>query len=56
MEGEEWEMISDDAKDLISKLIVKDPIKRLLPDEVFEHKWIFGTIDNQDDPQKRKSI
>eukprot|EP01060_Flectonema_neradi_P005672 TRINITY_DN137_c5_g1_i1.p1 TRINITY_DN137_c5_g1~~TRINITY_DN137_c5_g1_i1.p1 ORF type:complete len:398 (+),score=72.82 TRINITY_DN137_c5_g1_i1:60-1196(+) len=32
--------ISDDAKDFISKIIVKDPTKRLSGDDVMSHPWM----------------
>ena len=39
----EWREISLDAKDLISKLLVKDPRKRLSAEQALEHPWIkFG--------------
>ena len=34
-----WEDISDEAKDLIKKLLVLDLSKRLTGDEVLEHPW-----------------
>jgi hypothetical protein len=36
----EWESISSDAKDLIRRLIVKDPAKRLSSREMVEHRWL----------------
>jgi calcium-dependent protein kinase len=38
MDGEEWENISKEAKDLIKKLIAK-PEKRFTAQEALEHKW-----------------
>lgn len=37
-DGEEWDEISNEAKDLIKKLITK-PEKRLTAEEALEHKW-----------------
>jgi len=37
-DGEEWDNISKEAKDLIKKLICK-PEKRLTALEALEHKW-----------------
>ena len=37
-DGEEWDEISKEAKDLIKKLITK-PEKRLTAQEALEHKW-----------------
>lgn len=39
-ESPEWENISDDAKDLIKKLLEKDPDKRLKAKDAFLHPWI----------------
>jgi len=36
----EWRDISFEAKDLISKLLVKDPRKRLSAEQVLEHPWV----------------
>ena len=36
---EEWGNISDEAKDLISKLLVKDPKKRIKIDIALNHPW-----------------
>lgn len=38
-DGEEWEEISKEAKDLIKKMICK-PERRLTAQEVLEHKWV----------------
>lgn len=38
-DGEEWDDISNDAKDLIKKLICK-PEKRLTAEQVLKHKWV----------------
>lgn len=37
---EYWKNISDDAKDLITKLIVVDPYKRLNPTEALQHPYL----------------
>ena len=38
-DGEEWEDVSDDAKNLIQKLICK-PERRLTAQEALQHHWI----------------
>lgn len=38
--GKEFEQVSAAAKDLISKLLVRDPKKRLTADKVLEHEFI----------------
>lgn len=37
----EWSKVSEDAKDLISHLLVKDPRKRYSAEEVLQHPWIL---------------
>jgi len=43
---EDWEEISEEAKDLIQKLLVVDPLHRLTAREALRHDWIVG--DNDD--------
>ena len=38
-DGEEWDDVSEEAKDLIKKLISK-PERRLSAQEALSHKWI----------------
>lgn len=40
-EGEEWSNVSEAAKDLIRKLIVVDPKKRLVPSAALKHDWLY---------------
>lgn len=35
-----WEGISDDAKDLVAKLLTVDSAKRLTADEALQHPWV----------------
>lgn len=42
---EEWGQVSDQAKDLISKLLVKDVDKRLTIEQAMEHPWITTNMD-----------
>lgn len=35
-----WDNVSPDAKDLISKLLVKDPALRLTADQMLQHPWV----------------
>uniref|UniRef100_A0A674DR99 Calcium/calmodulin-dependent protein kinase type IV n=1 Tax=Salmo trutta TaxID=8032 RepID=A0A674DR99_SALTR len=37
-----WDEVSLNAKDLVSKLIVQDPHKRLMVKEALEHPWVLG--------------
>ena len=41
-----WKDISDDAKDLIKQLLVKDYNKRLSADQALNHKWIKNMKEN----------
>merc|ERR1712137_1439930 len=34
-----WAKVSDDAKDLIAKLLVKDPEKRITLEGALKHRW-----------------
>jgi calcium-dependent protein kinase len=45
-DGEEWDDISKEAKDLIKKLICK-PEKRLTAQEALEHKWFKKQLKDQ---------
>lgn len=38
--AEEWSKISDDAKNLIRKMLTKDPTKRISASEAFNDPWI----------------
>ena len=46
-DGEEWNEISKEAKDLIKKLICK-PEKRLTAQEALEHKWFKKVLKEED--------
>ncbi|KAM3875682.1 calcium/calmodulin-dependent protein kinase type IV [Diretmus argenteus] len=37
-----WDEVSLNAKDLVSKLIVQDPHKRLTVQEALQHPWVLG--------------
>ena len=37
-----WKDISNEAKDLIARMLVVDPEKRITPDEIRKHPWITG--------------
>ena len=38
--SEEWSGISEDAKDLIRHLLVRDPHERYQASEVLQHPWV----------------
>lgn len=41
-----WRKISDDWKDLITKMLIGDPMKRITVDQALGHKW-FDKFDNE---------
>ena len=40
MRRKQWDHISDNAKDLVKKMLTLDPNKRITVDEALEHPWI----------------
>jgi serine/threonine protein kinase len=36
----DWEQVSSGAKDLISKMLEKDPVKRISAEAALQHEWI----------------
>ena len=43
--GDNWQNVSDEAKDFVSKLITVDENKRLSASEALEHPWIRARAD-----------
>lgn len=41
MDDEEWETISDQAIDLVHKLLEYDPSKRISASQALQHDWIL---------------
>lgn len=39
LDGEEWKYISEEGKDLVRRMLMYDPSKRLSAKEVLEHRW-----------------
>ena len=39
---EDWDFISDEAKDFISRLLVKDPTERMTSEQARNHPWIIS--------------
>ena len=46
---QEWEWISDSAKDLVRKMLTKDPKRRLSAKEALEHPWVQGKSGSVED-------
>lgn len=44
-----WDAVSDEAKDLIDKLLVVNPADRFTCKDVLKHGWITGEVDNSRD-------
>lgn len=42
-DDESFDPISQEAKDFIAKLLVKDPSRRLKPNQCLDHKWLAKT-------------
>jgi len=38
-----WQTVSEDCKDLVSKMLVKEPSKRLTAEQVLAHPWFSET-------------
>ena len=54
-DGEEWDDISNDAKDLIKKLICK-PERRLTAEEALKHKWVRNLTKKAVDTNQLKKL
>jgi serine/threonine protein kinase len=46
LSGEEWDFISDEAKDLIKRMLETDPLKRITAKEVLQHPWLVNIDDD----------
>jgi len=44
-----WDDVSENAKDLVRKLLVLDPAKRLSPEAALKHVWVAGVANNKQD-------
>lgn len=49
MSGPEWESISDEAKDLVSRMLCYDPSNRITAQEILLHPWITMAMDEGKD-------
>ena len=47
MEGEEWDQVSDDAKDLIKKTICFDSRNRINAEQALKHQWFQSFYNNK---------
>jgi calcium/calmodulin-dependent protein kinase I len=44
-DGEEWDEISDGAKDLVKQLLILDPAKRITATDAVRHEWLQASRD-----------
>jgi serine/threonine protein kinase len=57
----DWENVSEEARDLVKKLLVIDQSQRIKVEEIINHPWMLGNADNnhlttvQDNIKKFKS-
>jgi serine/threonine protein kinase len=42
----DWSSVSENAKNLIKKMLEKDPTKRITIDEIYNHPWIRDDVPN----------
>jgi len=42
-----WSSVSDEAKDLVRKMLIVDPAKRWSASECLKHPWITGEAHNE---------
>lgn len=60
MDGPEWSEVSDDAKDLVGKMLIYDFKKRFTARQCLEHRWIkvAGKVDSSrlNQPVGRRSL
>ena len=49
--GSEWKNISNDAKDLIKKMLTYDPAQRITADASLSHPWIVKKVSEPVDPK-----
>lgn len=40
MDSESWDDISEEAKDLLTKMLVVDPEERITVREILKHPWL----------------
>lgn len=42
-----WDVVSDPAKDLVSKILVVDPKKRMTAKDILAHPWVEGKVSSK---------
>jgi len=51
LSGAEWKNISNEAKDLIKKMLIYDPNQRITAEAALNHPWIKKKVNEQSDPK-----
>ena len=54
--AEHWDAISDDAKDLVRKMLSLDPTRRIKCDDILQHPWIAANHMTQNLPETIKRL
>jgi serine/threonine protein kinase len=49
IDGPDWEDVSEDAKDLVKKMLIVDPNSRITTEEILAHPWLQIEIDEVED-------
>jgi len=53
-DGEEWDYISKDAKNLINAMLVIDPTKRINAEQILSHPWFLSEMNESSSSQIQK--
>ncbi|KAL8141502.1 hypothetical protein V2J09_014534 [Rumex salicifolius] len=51
-----WDRVSESAKELIRKMLCKDPLKRITAQEVLDHLWMVEHSPNDDDESYKRQV
>lgn len=51
LSGPDWKNISNDAKDLIKKMLTYDPTSRITAEQALNHSWIVRKVNEPVDPK-----
>ena len=54
--GGEWENISSECKDLVSKMLLVDPTQRITLGNALKHKWLISTRDPKPPQQVSRAV
>lgn len=49
----EWDHVSQDAKDVVRRMLEVDPMKRITPGEALEHRWVAQSQSTCDLPNRK---